>query len=91
MSWNYRLVRTKFENEPDGTVWYKYEIHEVYYDDNWKEEAMTVNPIGPYEERVVTHEREEDIKANIIKQLKDMIKDVENYGIFEPPKEWLKE
>ena len=89
MSWNYRLVRTKFENDTDDhSAWYKYEIHEVYYDNNGKEESMTVNPIGPYEERIIHHARDENIKANIIKQLKDMIKDVENYNIFEPPEKW---
>lgn len=49
MSWNYRIVRTRFKTEPAS---YRYAVHEVYYNDKNEPNAMTNNPTFPLGETI---------------------------------------
>ncbi len=41
MYWNYRMVRTDYEQSSS------YDIHEVYYDDNDQIEGWSADPLSP--------------------------------------------
>ena len=42
MTWNYRIVKTTFDNHET-----RYAIHEVYYDDDGNATAHSVEPVCP--------------------------------------------
>lgn len=74
MNWNYRIVRY-----PDGRA---FALHEVYYDENGKPLAMTVDP-------ATFVAVAEDSPETVIEALKMALKDAENSPVFDPPKEWF--
>lgn len=49
MSWNYRVVRRVFKcKDPAQTEEVQFCIHEVYYDENGKQNGMTVDDVAAY-------------------------------------------
>lgn len=69
--WNYRIV--KYANEDCG-----YGLHEMYYDDNGKEDSMTKNPAS------FTGDSVSEIHEAMMKARVDAIK----RPVFEEPENW---
>lgn len=72
MTWNYRLVRTVFEDEE------YFAVHEVYYNEAGEPIMMT--------ERPATFGGDSPEEA--IQALEMALKDAQSRPVFTPPKEW---
>lgn len=70
MTWNYRIVEYA-----DGSG---FGLHEVYYDDDGNEDAMTANPAG------FVGESAEDIRGSLMFAKRDANK----RPVFKEPEEW---
>lgn len=73
MSWNYRIVRKQYNGED------YFAIHEVYYDKDGKEDAMTKEPVTFVA----------DFKDELIKSLEMALSCAKEKPVFDPPEDWL--
>ena len=72
MSWNYRVIRRTHERGPDT-----FGIHEVYYDNEDKPNACTVDPVSPYGETL------EELKSDLDRMWKALEKPALDYSYFD--------
>ena len=76
--WNYRIVRTVYNNNPNGND-DQYAIHEVYYEEDNDTHPDSVTS----EATTLTGESLEEIRTNIDRIIKAFDKPVLEYQMFE--------
>jgi hypothetical protein len=79
MTWNYRVVRIE-EEEYD-----RYQLYEVYYDDDGKIEDMTEDSMHPYGESVEELQNDLEYMMEALKQPVLDMKELEKHFEQNPP------
>jgi hypothetical protein len=79
MTWNYRVVRVEEEGYD------RYQLYEVYYDDDGKLEGMTENSMHPYGESVEELQNDLEYMMEALRKPVLDMKDLNKYFEENPP------
>jgi len=84
--WNYRIV--KKHHDFNGVRYNTYSIYEVFYNEEGKEDGMSVNPATFGTDDQGMEEFRFDPVEELIESLEMALRDAKEKPVFEPPEDW---